>query len=126
LNLAADADSRLAFGRYAWLNEGVGANRHVAVAVGRGRVFDGDARSHQFVILSCSHDAAHFRQLAAAVDAADLVGVLDGHRRYGPPALAVDGYQVGQVVFALRVLGGDGGDGVEQAREGERVDARID
>ena len=42
------------------------------------------------------------------------------------PRLPVDGHQVGQVVLALRVFGGDAAHGVEQPVERERVDAGVD
>jgi hypothetical protein len=45
-----------------------------------GRIDDGDARRHQFFVLFLSHDSAHFRQLAAAVDAMDFQRVFDNDR----------------------------------------------
>ena len=38
-----------------------------------------DAGRHQLGVLLRPHDAAHCRQLDAAVDAPNLVGIRDGH-----------------------------------------------
>ena len=46
------------------------------------------------------------------------------HRLDRAAALAVDRDEIRQVVLALRVLGGDAADGVEQPVEREGVDAR--
>ena len=73
-----------------------------------------------------SHDSAHCRQLDAAVDASNLVGIRDGHGFDAQPALPVDLHEIRQVVLFLRVLRGDAPDRVEQSLERERVNAGID
>ena len=53
----------------------VGADLHVGIDVGRGRVDERDAGGHQFFVLLLSHEPAHLRQFRPAVDAADLLRV---------------------------------------------------
>ena len=74
VDFAARADRRAPLERHAGMDDRVGADRHVGVDVRGGRILDRDARRHQFVRFSLSHDSAHRRQLDAAVDAANLVG----------------------------------------------------
>ena len=76
----------------------------VGVDVGRRRILDRDAGRHQRVVFLLSHDSAHFRQLRAAVDAANLVGVRDRHGFDAQAALAVNRDQIGQVVFPVAHL----------------------
>ena len=76
--------------------------------------------------LGVADDSADSGKLRPAVDAANLVGVGDGHRLDLLPALPVDGDQVGQVVLSLGVFGSDAAHRVEQSVEGEGVDARVD
>ena len=98
----------------------------VAIDVGRRRILDRDARRHQLRVLLLSHDAAHCRQLGAAVDAANLVGVCDGDGFDRRPALPVDRDEIGQVILALRVFRADAAHRVEQPVEREGVNARVD
>ena len=87
VNLAAAADRRAPFERHAGMDDRVGADLDVAIDVGRRRILDRDAGRHQFRVLVLSHDSAHCRQLRAAVDAANFVGVRDG-QRFDAPARA--------------------------------------
>ena len=96
------------------------------VDVRRRRILDRHPGGHQLVVLLLSHDSAHFGELAAAVDAAYLVRVGDGHGFHASPELAKDGHQIGQVIFALGVLARDAADRFEQPLEGERVDPGVD
>ena len=77
-------------------------------------------RSQFFVALA---DAAHLRQLDAAVDALNLVWIVERDRLDTEARAAVDRDEIGQVVLPLGVLRCDGPDGVEQPVERERVDS---
>ena len=108
------------------MDDGVLPDRDVAIDVGRRRILDRDTGRHQLLVLLLSHDSAHCRELGAAVDAANLVGIRDGDGFDDAPSLAENRHEVGQIVFALGVVGGDGSHGVEEALEREGVNAGID
>ena len=126
VDLAAAADRRLAFERHAGMDDRVASDVDMRIHVGRRRILNRDAGGHQLLVLRLSHDSAHCRQLEAAVDSPDFVGVRHGQRFDAEPALPVERNDVGQVVLALRVFRRDAGQRLEQPVEGERVDACVD
>ncbi len=126
MNFAAGSDGRGAFERNSRMNDRVGADRDVAVDVHGCRIFERHSRCHQRAIFLVSHDATHCRKLGAAVDAENFVGTGNDNRFDRPPLPAVNRHQVGQVVLALCILGGDAANRVEQPVERERVNAGVD
>src|ERR1043166_8361061 len=114
LDLAGGADPGVSLERDTRMDDCVGADFDVRFDVGRGRVDDGDAGCHEFFVLCLSHDSTHFRELGAAVDAPNLLWVVDGQRFHRQLAPAVDANQVSQVVLALGVLRGDAAQRVEE------------
>ena len=88
--------------------------------------FDGDAGRHQLFVLFLSHDSARFRQLPA-VDAANLVGILE-RRRFHPKLLAA--VNVGTVRALnrtpLRFARGAAAQRVEQRPQRKREDPAVD
>ena len=108
------------------MHDRVRADRNALVDVGGSRILNGDARRHQLVVLSSSHDGTHFRQLRPTVDAEDLVRMRNGQGRHRAAALLVNRDEIRQVVLALRVISRDRADGLEEAVEGEGVDTGID
>ena len=104
VDLAGRTDACPALDDHARMDDGVSADFHVGVDVGRGRIDERDPGRHQLFVLVLSHDPAHFREFCAAVNASDFIRV--GHhdrfdRQLAPP---VDAHQIGQVVLALGVL----------------------
>ncbi len=126
VNLAVRPDGRPSLERHPGADDRVRAHLDGGVDVGRRRIFDRHAGRHQFVVLLLSHDSAHFRQLAPAVDAADFVGVRHRHGFDAETPLAVHRDQVGQVVLLLRILRRDGAHRVEEPVEREGINAGID
>ena len=104
LDFAGCPDAALSLNRHTGMYYRVGAHLHIGIDVGCGRVDDRDAGGHQFFVLRLSHKATHFRELRAAVDAPDLLRVVDNERFHRQLAAPVDAYQVGQVELALGVL----------------------
>ena len=96
------------------------------VDVGRGGILDRHSRGHQLGVLLLSHDAAHFRELLTAVDAAKLIGVVESQGVDDTPVLAVEADQIGQIVLVLHVVGANRANRLEQAFEFERVNPGID
>ena len=82
--------------------------------------------AHQVVLDAVLHDLADLGELLAAVDADDVLGGDrgDGHGLEAAGDHDVQG--VGQVVFALDVVGLDVVQGVEQVLGAEAVVARVD
>ena len=107
VNLAAVADRRPGLERHARVDDRVDADRHVAIDVGRGGIFNRHPGGHQRCVLGVSHDATHCRELDAAVDAPNLVGIRDGHGLDGEAAVAENGYEIRQVIFLLGVVGSE-------------------
>src|SRR6185369_3171230 len=97
--------------------------RDALVDVDGGGILDRDAGCHQLGGFVIAHDSAHCRQLDAAVDASNFIGIRDGDGLHNLAALPVDGDQIGQVILVLRVLGGNTAHGVEQSIEREGVNA---
>ena len=112
--------------RNAGMDDGVGANDDVAIDVCRSGILDRDPCVHQFCVFLLSHDAADLRQLAAAVDAADFVGIRDEDRLDALPSAPKDCDQVGQVVLVLRVQSGNAANPIEQSAQGKGINTGID
>ena len=126
VNLASGADDRLPFDRDPGVDDGVGADLHIAIDErGRG-IFNRHAGRHERGHFRLAHDAADRSQLGAAVDAPNFVGIHHGDGLDAAALRAVDGDEIGQVVLVLRVFGGDAAHRFEEALELEGVDARVD
>ncbi len=89
VDLARLADLGLPLDMHARVNHRVGADDHVVVDVGRRGIFDRDARRHELFVFFLSHDSARLCQFRPAVDAVDLVGMLDDDRFDAAPAAAI-------------------------------------
>ena len=126
VNLTGRADFCLPLENHARVNHGVRSDLDVFLDIRRRRIDDGDAGRHQLFVLRLSHDRAYFRELRPAVDAPDLLRILQYqcfHRQLAPP---IDRHEVGQVVLPLRVLRRDGAERVEQRGQVKCVDAAVD
>jgi hypothetical protein len=89
------------------MNHCIGTHLDLRVDVGVGGVHDGDARGHELLVLVLSHNCAQFSEFIPGIDPSNFVRVVnhDGfHRQLSP---AIQGNQVGEVVLALGVRGGD-------------------
>ena len=95
------ADRRAPFERHAGMDDRVrrrsSTSRSMYVVAGSSIV---TPAAISCVVFCVSHDSAHCRQLDAAVDAANLVGIRDGDRFDRRPALPVDRDEIRQVVLA--------------------------
>ena len=120
------SDAGLSLDHYTGVYHRISANLDVRVDVGRGRIDNGHAGRHQLFVLLLSHEGAHFRQFSAAVDAADFLRVVDLQGFDRQLAFTVNRHEIGQVVLALGIIGGDAAQGLEQRRQVEGVDPRVD
>ena len=89
MNLARLADLRPPLEVHARMDHRIGADDDVVVDVGRRGIFDRHAGRHQLFVFFLSHDSARFCQFRPAVDAANLVGILDHDRFDAEPAAAI-------------------------------------
>jgi hypothetical protein len=99
--------------------------RDAGVDPGGGRVDDGHAGAHVLVEQARVVGTSRRRELDAVVDARRLL-VRRDHRAYLPPVADEDRDDLGQVLLALGVVGGQPADGVAQQGVVERVDAGGD
>ena len=108
------------------MDDRVGADLDLRIHVGRRRIVNRHAGGHQRLVLCLSHDSTHCREVDAAVDSPNFVGVRDRQRADAEPAPPVERHHVWQVILALRVLRRDAGEGLEQPVKGEGVNASVD
>ncbi len=110
----------------AGVDGGVGANRHINVDPGGGRVDDRHSGTHMGLADSAVHLGAEFGQLDAVVRtrALPVVGELKG--ACGAPGGGRCREDIGQVDLALIIVGAQGSQGGAQEVRVEGVDARVD
>src|SRR5439155_462426 len=89
-------------------------DRDEGIYIGGRWIFDRHAGRHQFSSFLVAHDSAHCRQLDAAVDASNLVGIRDRYGFHAQPTLPVDGDEIRKVELSLCVLRSNASDRIEQ------------
>ena len=123
---AVGPDGGRAFQDDAGIDHRVGPDPYGVVDVGRRRIQDGHALAHEALEGAAPEDRGDLRELAPVIDAQAFPRIRCLHRFDGGAAPGQDADHVGQVVFALLVLGHDLAEGRPQGLGVEAVDARAD
>src|ERR1700736_2630048 len=113
MNFASAPNRRMAFERHSRMNHRISADYNVTVDISGGRILDRHSSGHQVGGLLLPHDSTHCREIGAAIDAANLVRIRDGHGFDPPAALTVNGDEVGKVILTLDVRCRDAADRLE-------------
>src|SRR4051812_11334497 len=106
-NDAVPADVAGAFDHGERPNDGVATDRGAGVDIGGAWIDDGDSVEHQLVLDSLLHQFVRLGKLSAVVDAERVDLVSEDFRSYRSTLISKDRGNVGQVVFALGVVGAD-------------------